>query len=62
MQDWTSVDNEGGVDGYSDAQGETNVGIPDPGTHSPLKPMSPEERAAAEKEIRADGGEEDLKK
>lgn len=48
------------VDGYSDDQDGT-VSQPDPG-ESKMKPMDADERAKAEAEIRADGGDEDLKK
>lgn len=46
------VDNENTVDGYSDAQGETTTGIPDPGTHGGQPPLSPEEYAKLQKEAR----------
>lgn len=49
------------VDGFSD-DADGTVGAADPGTKSKLEPLSPEERAKEEAEIRADGGEEDLKR
>jgi hypothetical protein len=49
------------VDGFSDNAAGT-VGTADPGTHAPLQPLSADERAKEEAEIRADGGAEDLKK
>ena len=47
-----------GVDGYSDnteqQNGENLPDAPDRGTNAAVQPMSPEERAKAEEEIRKD--------
>lgn len=53
--------NPGTVDGFSDTT-DGSVGIPDPGTEPKLAPLSAEERAKEEAEIRANGGAADLKK
>jgi len=53
--------NADAVDGFSDNQTGT-VGTADPGTHAKLEPLGADERAKEEAEIRADGGDEDLKK
>lgn len=50
------------VDGFSDTEGSTTVGSPDPGSEGALEPLSPEERARLEKEIREGDGADDLKK
>ncbi len=41
------------VDGFTDTEGETTTGSPDPGVK--YDPLSPDEYAAAEKEIREGG-------
>ena len=52
----TNRGSEETVDGFSDTTEQQNSenlpDAPDPGTHSRLQPMSPEERARAEEEIR----------
>lgn len=49
------------VDGFSDAKGETNVDAPDLGVEkNAKKPLSPEEYAKAQKEIREEGDKNDL--
>jgi hypothetical protein len=41
------------VDGFSDTQGETTIGEPDPGVaHGAKPPLSPEEYARLQKEAR----------
>ena len=41
------------VDGFSDTQGETTIGEPDPGMpHGAQPPLSPEEYARLQKEAR----------
>lgn len=49
---WTDTD---GVDGFTDTQGETNVDSPDPGLEGAPDPLSPEEYAEAQREIREQG-------
>lgn len=46
------VDNENAVDGFSDTEGQTTTGSPDPGTHSDNEPLSPDEYARLQKEAR----------
>jgi|GEM_PF-3266757 len=44
------------VDGFSDTQGDTNVGEPDPGRPEGAgQPLSPEEYARLQKEAREQG-------
>ena len=53
------IDNKvDGVDGFSDVEGETNVGIADPGVEPKLKPLDPDEYAKAQKEARTEDDKE----
>jgi hypothetical protein len=42
------------VDGFTDTEGETNVGSPDPGTEPKMPPLDPEEYAKAQREARSE--------
>jgi hypothetical protein len=42
------------VDGFTDTEGQTDIGMPDPGKKPKIEPMNPDEYAKAQKEARTE--------